>query len=314
MNEWPLIQWWTWYHGDMFGFENLYIIDSSTDERCVNFLSEIRDKMGVNVIFTEKNLNDIVGIINVVMRKLVKSSDMMIKMDTDEFLSVLPDPDSCDSSRNETRDTKCLLTPYGVKEYLQTSEFLLDGNMLKVGYTSLSKPNKKLCDQKGEMFYGDIWFDIPQKYTRKVIFDSRTFFRTDLGSHQGTALVPFSGNYTNYKTTRLGIIHLRSTCLEIEMENSRKACLSHGFIAASDKKDDEITKLLKFNTSVGHPCETLMNTNTQLPSHHKIHGYLRYLLCPDKVKKEYYASNGGRPSVNPLFKAYMNHIYTLYKS
>ncbi len=84
-NEWPLLRSWVLYHSHTFGIENLYIIDSSTLPVIRNFLETMRTR-GLQVLCEDLNLNDIEGKFNEVMRDLAPSSDLMIKLDTDEFL------------------------------------------------------------------------------------------------------------------------------------------------------------------------------------------------------------------------------------
>ncbi|KAL7531344.1 hypothetical protein ACHAXR_003989 [Thalassiosira sp. AJA248-18] len=59
MNEWPLVKSWIFFHGEVVGFHNLYILDSSTDPRCLSFMRYARDILGANVIFADINLNEI---------------------------------------------------------------------------------------------------------------------------------------------------------------------------------------------------------------------------------------------------------------
>ena len=69
------------YHGNLLGFENLYILDSSTDTRCISFLRYARDSLGVNVLFTDVNLNQLESITTKIGKDICGSSDLILKMD-----------------------------------------------------------------------------------------------------------------------------------------------------------------------------------------------------------------------------------------
>ena len=56
-NEWPLLKYWVMYHGELIGYENLFIMNGSTDEKCIQFLEDVRDRFGVQVSSTNLNLN-----------------------------------------------------------------------------------------------------------------------------------------------------------------------------------------------------------------------------------------------------------------
>lgn len=42
---------WLLYHGQLLGFENLYVIDASTNPKCFSFLRYARDVLGANILF-----------------------------------------------------------------------------------------------------------------------------------------------------------------------------------------------------------------------------------------------------------------------
>merc|ERR1711862_572724 len=88
MDEWPLIKYWVLYHGHLLGFEYLYIVDSSINPKCISFLRYARDILGANVLFSDADLNELEGVLTLIGKHVSGSSDFIIKMDTDEFLTV----------------------------------------------------------------------------------------------------------------------------------------------------------------------------------------------------------------------------------
>eukprot|EP00957_Ditylum_brightwellii_P208925 15359552-Ditylum_brightwellii.AAC.1 len=79
MDEWPLLKSWVMYHGELLGYENLYIIDSSTNTHCISFLRYARDVLGANVLFSDTNLNEVEALLTEIGRKISGSSDFILK-------------------------------------------------------------------------------------------------------------------------------------------------------------------------------------------------------------------------------------------
>ena len=63
-------------------------VDSSTNPHCKSFLLYARDILGVNVLFSRANLNQLEKLMTRIGFDLSGSSDYIIKMDTDEYLAV----------------------------------------------------------------------------------------------------------------------------------------------------------------------------------------------------------------------------------
>lgn len=323
MNEWPLLAWWTFYHGEMLGFENLYIIDSSDDERCIKFLKQARDEFNVNAIFSKSDLNSIVGDINEIMSSVSVTSDAMIKLDTDEFLAVVPDAADCpDQSSLQSKSTtdleqSCRLSPYGVQKYIDSSSFLLDGSMLRIGFVSHSVPNREICDSPSKANdLAEYRFAEGTPVDFKAFFDSRTFEAVDLGSHIGYTLPPFKDQK---KYTALGIIHFHSRCYQMEMDSSRQAVIRHGYIAKNAPDERALTRLQKFAWRKSHRrynFPTVENNCTEkitvcpFPSCHKVHQVMQHLMCPEAMEENYYRGLRGNPNVE--MAKYMRHLKEKY--
>jgi len=318
-DEWPLIKSWVFYHAKMFGFNNLYIIDASENHECITFLTDVRANYGVNVIFSASNLNEVIKDINYVMTEISAASDLMIKIDTDEFLAVLPDTEPCSKYlANNTLHNDCFLTPFGVLEYIQEElSQNMDGSLLKIGYLSNSISKQSICESidRGDIqsLYGNIPFMMPAPTLFKTVFDSRTYREVDLGSHGGLAWQPFNNLEEHpYLMTKLGIIHVHSTCYEDEMENNAKAVTSHAYVSPEDTDLERIEKLYKMIDSPpchAGPAECCASLRMNVPcfsSCHKVVGYLNHLVCPEEDKQKYYenfASTEG--NTNLLFRKYL---------
>jgi hypothetical protein len=120
-NEFPMIKSWVFYHGTIFGFNNLFIIDGSNDPDAISFLDHCV-KLGVNVRRSNNDLNGLSREINEVFDSQKEKSDFLIKMDTDEFL-VLFDPATKKISNSKA----------DIINYLD--KVVYDGSMYKIGFT-----------------------------------------------------------------------------------------------------------------------------------------------------------------------------------
>lgn len=299
MNEWPLIKWWTFYHGEMLGFDNLYILDSSDDERCIAFLQQARDNYNVNVIFSKSNLNEVLEEINQIMDSVSVASDLMIKLDTDEFLGIIPDTQDCPDQALLHQDHRlngddlnpaCQLTPHGVQRYIDSTSFPLDGSKLRTGFVTDSVPMKHICqDPLKASDPAELFFSKVKPHSFKAFFDSRTFDSVDLGSHFGTVLPPFK---EKVRYTGLGIFHLHSRCFETEMASSTQAVIRHGYMEEDDSKE---VALSKFKALIAKDYPTKESNCTEkipkaciVPSCHKIVQVMKHMLCPGILEDEYY--------------------------
>lgn len=126
-NEDTLIKYWIKYHGDIFGYENLYIIDASDDLNILNFYNSIKHT-NINIIYDNVNLNDMEYTINNIMKSLINNCDFLIKLDTDEFIG-LYNPLFNDISINK----------YIIRNYFDN--LIINGLKYKASYTINNMPS-----------------------------------------------------------------------------------------------------------------------------------------------------------------------------
>jgi hypothetical protein len=249
-NEWPLLKDWILYHGELLGFENLYVLDGSTDKVSIAFLKYARDNLGANVLFSSANLNDLENQLSEVGKEISKASDFVIKMDTDEFLTAYTGDASCSyaNENDSAMDYNCTLSPYSVKDTINQLQDVANGYRLKIGYTSDSNPNPgvaEICnageaDNIGAFPLGDA----SPVNGFKTVSDSRTLTGLDLGGHKNYFAEPFAPAIRSGEPTNLSILHFHWRCLEHEVSNCRKAMVSHGWISEQDTDDVAKEKLL----------------------------------------------------------------------
>jgi hypothetical protein len=323
-DEWPLTKHWVLYHGELVGFRNVYILDGSTDPRCLSFLTYARDQLGANVIFTPANLNELTNEINVLVDTLANAADFIIKMDADEYLALhKPGITRCQfesSWMNGAENTSdCSLSPYGLVNYLQNYTnlaTLADGRLLRIGTVSLSRRDRALCEDKmenGDFQIGRLPLLPPAQWNRrgtfKALHDARTTRSINLGGHgRRSHMLPPHHNQ-KVLDTPLGIIHVHFRCARDEILNSHKAVVSHGFIHENDTDKVALMKLQKYTGP--EPCNitsTFQMKVKNVVSIHKILAHAQYLAgCESFQDRNMYTTDlSATTRRNPDFNHYLN--------
>lgn len=259
-NEKYLIKDWIQYHGEIFGYENLYIIDDSDDIEVLNYYKTLSN-LPINFYFNKLNLNEVTNKINEVMYSIKNSCDFMIKVDTDEFIGLY------DETKNDISINKEIIRN-------AFTNLIVNGLKYKCSYTIYSLP---LDSKDNPLEY--VYFSQPGgKTTFKTFFNSKTYLYCDLGSHVGT-VIPRYEKDNKHNETNIIIIHYHNQNFDSYIDNCRKAIISHNYISLNDDKETQIRKLSeKFG-----------------PSCHKAEYYLRYLTDPD-YPNSYYNSFINNPN------------------
>jgi len=192
-DEWPLMKDWVYYNGELLGFDNLYILDGSTDPQCISFLVYARDHLGVNVIFTPANLNQLANEMSFVGKRLSGSSDFIMKVDADEFIALKTENYQCQYP-DAVLGSSCAMSSYPLIAYLADHKNnlgkLASGPAHRIGYCSQSVPSRELCEAgEGDEIGRLNFFD---RDLKKAVSDSRTINGVDLGGHDGNNLPPFN--------------------------------------------------------------------------------------------------------------------------
>jgi len=283
-NECSTLEHWIAYHGKMLGFHNLYILDGSSEERCINLLITARDQWQTNVIFTKSNLNTIRRDFKLILETVRTSCDMVMKFDTDEFLAVHTNAKCHADDAKLPND--CRITPYGVANYLNSPEFKLTGERKIAGFTIGTIPDRKDCDRLGGLRLNAV-----QNGRLKAILDTRTAMRIDLGGHVGYFYPPFH-NRTVYGKNRLAIIHAHARCVEIELKNCRTVLQGHGLLKPNDTDAEVWEKIKNYYFGESDPCNATniheVNFFRNAPSKKKAYLLARFLKCPAKFEKGFF--------------------------
>ena len=268
----------------MLGFQHLYILDSSTDTRCISFLRYARDSLGVNVLFSDANLNQLEGAMTKIGKEIAGASDYIMKFDTDEFLVVYDE------------NTQTLTT--SVSDYL--AKFKLASGDSRVGYVQNSIPSREVCSKDVHSTpekFPLIGFDFigkGEKSRFKMVYDAKILLnkkrKINLGGH---AFGLKDGIWTNF-----GVVHFHSRCVEIEVENCKRVIERHEMIKPTDT-DEQATAALasKFGCKTDDICNQC-NFKGGFPSWHKASFYLKWLNCREETEAVYYDIDASKGQQN----------------
>jgi len=238
------------------------------------------------VLFSNANLNELESLLTDIGQKVSGSSDFIMKVDTDEFLTVHDGNGKSDATASRVIE---YLSGFAQNETHPLR--LLPGNA-RVGYVQGSIPSESVCEKDihstpDNFPLGKIqdidWF--------KAVFDSRQRINLiNLGGHN----LGGPKQEKSEATTQFNIIHYHSRCIEIEVENSKRVLERHDFISPADSDEQVKVKLAKkFGCSTEDMCNTCP-FERGFVSNHKARFYLQWLDCKEQTKKNFYAGKGNK--------------------
>jgi hypothetical protein len=277
-NEYPLIKSWILYHGHIFGYKNLYIVDSSDDAETLSFLRNSSSLLGVNVFLTPgSNLNTLENDINTLMRNLRKTADYIIKMDSDEFLVMIEL-----RGTGQTREVRgnpadsLIFDRASIERLLDTSTF--DGSRYQVGYL-VEALHRSNCSATDDTALYSQQFKLPHPTDFKVYHAAWTFQRVGLGAHEGHVVEPYF-NQSRILRTNLAIIHYHFHCYQRMVSLTLQALKSHKYLNGSETPPLQIEILRNLTTGFERGY-------CGCTSCHKAFAYMKYLQNPKGEEQEY---------------------------
>ena len=260
-NEYPLIVSWIEYHGKIFGFDNLYIIDASDEVQAIAAVKS-SEKLGVTVKYSRANLNEVHQDIDNLMKSLIPTCDLMIKVDTDEFIAYY-NPVTLSLSTDKSV----------IMNHLDSLEF--DGRKYSIGYIVANTNVTKGCldDNPVKAFTNFVLFP---SSGFKVIVPAATFHSMDLGGHFGTVVHPYNGAIHN---TNITIFHYHNHCYQRYVTLTKQAVMRHNYINSNQSLSTQIEILSELSKDFPKVC--------RCNSCHKVYGYLQHLLDPELSELKY---------------------------
>lgn len=275
-NEFELLEDWLRYHGYLFGYQNIYVIDGSDEERVIEIYQRY-EKLGLNVFYSKAKLDGLASELTQLMQVHKGKNNFLIKLDTDEFLAYskqfkVRSSDSIESplrrdyssDKMKHRISKFLLSyaHKNDKPHIDNfSQFFaslpITGQRYKASLTAWSIPRKEYLAQPAR----ELTQFTPNHFTHfKSFFHSESFVEVDLGCHLGV-----STQNDGVLDTGLIILHYHSTSIDDSARRAKQVLVSHEYIEATDSIEQQRCKLLE------------IQSHGDVASFHKINFYLMYI-------------------------------------
>jgi hypothetical protein len=254
-NEYDLIEDFLRYHGALFGYDNVVVIDNgSTDPHVLDVYQRYIPK-GVTVVTRTGYRRDQQGEhFTEIMRQYKQSAEFLIGLDTDCFFSVR---DSCDPT---------VIHPYLRSLPQDCDIFAMKTFLMSVVDTaSPNYANRKLVRPTGCTTFvrRNGYANVSNPH---VFYRAANFVRTEVGNHGGVSTT----NRRHY-CPDIAYIHYHDTGRQRLYERCRTILLGYGYITEGMTREQEWHAL---------------RTNTDGYGVHRQQQYLHYLESPDAFFRE----------------------------
>ena len=177
---------WLLYHGYLFGYDNLYVIDNCSEQKYIDILKQY-ERLGVNVQYDVKRYIDRISILSELMRDYKYQCNLLIPLDIDEFIVKNNDVEfTC----NKDEILKSLYAHKNTQIKLKFGEYT--AQCFKENFTVPT------IDMNRFIYY-------PCNNRSKTMFPAELFLYTDQGNHCGK----IDGNDTIYTYTDLSVAHFK---------------------------------------------------------------------------------------------------------
>lgn len=276
-----LMSQWLTYHGHVYGFENLYILDGSTGSQ-KEYLQRAATQYQFHLRHSDSGLNRLTTETSEWIDAIRGSYDWIIKVDTDEFIVHVHDGKPVPQSRL----------------YLPSPH---DTRLLRVHWVFRTQPSPQWNYTDLEMA------SVANAGRFKQLYSGVRFSPTDynLGSHVGSSKLAVANG--------LGIIHYTRPYDDF-VAIALQVIQSHGYVSDSDTKTVMISKLQKFRGSVSFHKVAVVLDHLTNPAKSRLTYYSEGTqLPPLRSLNGYYTSGKPEPILRD-FKGYCRKIFTRYPS
>lgn len=249
-------------------------------------------------MFGDINLNELKLVMTSIGKNIAGSSDVFLKMDTDEFLMVYDEA---------TRSASASILDYLADFAKDKNHPLRLNETSRVGYRQVSVPSKEVCKEgiyaSPENFpLGEVELIGPASHPEswyKAVFSSPIFngdIPVNLGGH---AVHRVRDNIW----TKILVVHYHWRCLEIDAKNSKRVVERHNYISPSDTDEAVLAKLTeKLGCGADEICDGSCKglglgwvgscKVIQFNSYHKAVMVVKWLHCKEKIENDYYKLGG----------------------
>ncbi|MEZ5412703.1 MAG: glycosyltransferase family 2 protein [Opitutaceae bacterium] len=287
-NDNQFIEDWILYHGHLFGYDNLHILDGSDREEIFEVYAKFQP-LGLQVHRSKSGLEDLAAELTELMHRHKGTNNFLIKLDTDEFLACAPpihfkprtslgrwmlrrygDLGPFSSRRLarllqhglnfKVRNTQ--LSNRNIRELL--AALPITGQRYKASLTTWCRPQRQRVERPCHTLteFTPVFFS-----HFKSFFHSASFIAVDLGGHEGE-----TSNDVGVIDTGLAVIHYHMTSVEDAVDRAMRVLFSHGYIDETDGRAEMIRKL------------EALDARRSVTSGHKVRLCLEHLRALDQGK------------------------------
>lgn len=269
------------YHGDVFGFENIYVFDGSTGPQ-KTYLESISALYSIHVNHSLVDLNAITEELAKWIDEIKEGYEWIFKVDTDEFLVATGGGDGSpeDQSGPGLSNPALLLPAANLSTPALKIQRLYNAAPVESGPPTESE--RSLSIQAG---------DFKQFYNGHK-FKTNLF---NLGSHASSATPVAQG---------IAFVHYHGRSYEDMVRVATQTIESHGYINASDSKEEMIEKLKKLD----------QRPRCGFNSCHKAWVVLDDLTKHNETRTRFYAEPKEWPTNLVHFQDYLHKIFAKYPS
>jgi len=244
-DDMDVIHHWLAYHGDAFGFENLFVFDGSTGVQA-GYLRTQSKQFGFHLKQSAVSLNEISAELAAWIDDIKGGYEWIVKVDTDEFLTSAEQGSSVTTKNSISPDHLRFRIGYGL-EGLRLPP-AATATLLVVQWLIKTDPV-----EHGSLFQQENAVFIPGGNFKQVYSGARyrrKYF--NLGSHH------FSHKRSS-KDTNAAIVHYHARSYEGMVRIATQTCIGHGYIAEGDSKAimlQKIAELMPPSDRTGCPIDS----------------------------------------------------------
>jgi len=193
---------WLIYHGDLFGFENIYLVDNNSNSNIKKILHKYEKEYNINLYNVESYKRERLKTINGLINETKDKVKFVLPIDADEFISCID-------------NNKLIFDGEYIKNYI----YSLDDDYKYMYNVYYNLPLKReYIDPLTEINK----FKKQGGYT-KMFFPTKHFISTDMGNHKGKINI----NDDNPLKSNLLLIHFRNAGYKALKDRVLKYCLSN---------------------------------------------------------------------------------------
>ncbi|EWM20265.1 Protein of unknown function DUF288 [Nannochloropsis gaditana] len=263
------------YHGDVFGFENIYVFDGSTGPQKA-FLDSIAALYPIHVKHSLVDLNGIREELAQWIDLIKEDYEWIFKVDTDEFLVQKGDVDGGPALTNPA----LLLPTSNASNAILSVDHFYEAAPVMSGSPTETERSASSAAGKWKQFY-----------------NGEKFKPTDfnLGSH-------VFGNQTVAQGIAFVHYHRRSFIDSVRV--ATQTLMGHGYVNATDSKEEMINKLKKLDERP--KCGQI--------SCHKVSMVLDTLTNYEETRRQYHEKSKAWPTNLIGFREHLRKIFARYPS